>query len=317
MRSKINEFFYRFKYNNGQYLPLRKPVDVSLELSSHCDMRCGYCYHADQDNLPFEKGTMKLETALRIISFSAFSGVNSLKFNWKGESTLNKNYGKIVSFAREFKTGSTFIELLANTNFNFKPSLSVFEGLSSLTKVKISYDSFDAKTFEAQRIKGNHARVTENIDTFYKHPLRLLNKTEMVIQAVRTDLNADEDLEGKINDRWPGVSYSIRDMVQGRNNDTTEGFKTIDPKKRKPCKQAFVRLIFNTKGDALMCCPDIAEKLNLGNIWDFESIEDIFNSPMAKEVRRQLIDKTAFLSDPCKNCSSYESYQGHKQQWGS
>lgn len=317
MRSKLNHFLYRFKYNYGLYLPLQKPVDVSLELSSFCDMRCGYCYHANQDNLPFQRGHMDIQTAKRIIKLSANAGVHSLKFNWKGESSLNKHYAEITEYARKLRKGSTFIELLANSNFNFKPSDEIYYGLSNLTKVKISYDSFDKETFEAQRINGDHDKVTQNIDNFYNYPLRWENNTKMVIQAVRTDRNANENLEEKLSERWPDAEFSIRDMVQGRNEQTTEGFNEIDPTKRKPCYQAFVRLIFNAKGDAMMCCPDIGEKLNLGNIWNHDSIESIFQSPEAERVRASLKDGSAFDKDPCKTCSSYESYKGFKKEWGS
>jgi len=317
MASKINHFLYRFKYNYGLYLPLRRPVDVSLELSSYCDMRCGYCYHANQDSLPFMKNHMDYEVACRIIRLSAEAGVNSLKFNWKGESTLNKDYGRIIQYARALRGGSTFIELLANSNFNFIPKKHIFDGLADLTKVKISYDSFVPSVFEGQRIKGKHDRVTRNIDIFYENGERLLNKTEMVIQAVRTQANADEDLEGEIKSRWPGVSYSIRDMVHGRNEETTEGFNSVATRRRKPCLQAFVRLIFNSKGDAMMCCPDIKEELNLGNIRDFKTMKELFNTPKAKALRRSLKSKSAFKMDPCKTCSSYESYQGFPGQWGS
>jgi hypothetical protein len=36
----LNHFKYRFKYRYGKHLPLIKPVDVSLELSSFCNMSC-------------------------------------------------------------------------------------------------------------------------------------------------------------------------------------------------------------------------------------------------------------------------------------
>jgi radical SAM protein with 4Fe4S-binding SPASM domain len=66
-----------------------------------------------------------------------------------------------------------------------------------------------------------------------------------------------------------------------------------------------------------MCCPDIEEKINLGNIWDVKSLSEIFNSKKAIRIREKLKDGSAFKMDPCKNCSSYESYKGYKGQWGS
>ena len=58
---------YRAKFNYGRFLNLEKPVDVSLELSSACNLSCKYCYHNEQSTLPFKKGLMDLSLATKII----------------------------------------------------------------------------------------------------------------------------------------------------------------------------------------------------------------------------------------------------------
>jgi len=64
----VNHFIYRLKYRYGKYLPLSVPVDVSLELSSACNMACAYCYHSDKENLPFRQAFMAKETAFKIVT---------------------------------------------------------------------------------------------------------------------------------------------------------------------------------------------------------------------------------------------------------
>ena len=157
--------------------------------------------------------------------------------------------------------------------------------------------------------------ITRNIDTLYNYKQRKNN--EIVIQAVRTESNKEEDREGQIKARWPNATISIRDMVQGRNSETTEGFRSIDKQKRKPCLQAFSRLIFNHEGEAYACCPDISEQLYLGHISMVGSIGEIFNSDAAKDLRKSLKNGIGFNKNPCKNCSSYESYSGYKHGWRS
>lgn len=307
---------YRAKYRWGRSLPLSSPVDVSLELASRCNMRCDYCYHSDPKNLPFERGLMPSETAYKIIRQSAACGVNSLKFNYRGESTLHPDYAKITKFAYDLSGGSTFIDRLANSNFKFKTDRDdIFQGLSYLTKVKISYDSFIKEVFETQRAGGKHDVTTRNIDKFYNLPGRT---TTMVIQAVRTKLNRDEDIEHSVKRRWPEAEVSIRDMVAGRVDKSLDDLeiKERDISSRKPCQQAFVRLLFDIYGIATACCPDINGILRLGDIHE-DFLTDIFNSYAAKELRRQLKNKSAFTSDPCKNCSSFESYKGFRPNWDS
>lgn len=313
----INYHLYRLKYRFGKNLFLTKPVDVSLELSSQCNMACNYCYHSDQKNLPFKKGVMSKDIAFKIVKEAAELGVHSLKFNWKGESTLNPHFGEVTGYAKSLAGGSTFIDRLTNSNFKFPTSREdIFEGLCNQTKVKVSFDSFIDSVFETQRAQGNHALTLRNINKFYNYPLR--RDTKLVIQAVRTKLNKDEDLAHEIKKRWSDAGFSIRDMVAGRVEKDVSQYedKSRDTTKRQSCVQAHVRIIFNHEGKAFPCCPDIKEQLKIGDI-RYATMKEIFNSYEALMLRRGLKSKQAFLLDPCKSCSSFETYKGYKPSWDS
>jgi len=111
----------------------------------------------------------------------------------------------------------------------------------------------------------------------------------------------------------------VRDMVGGRVDSDLSDFTNAERDvhgERIPCKQAFVRLIFNWAGVAFPCCPDIKEQLALGDI-NKSSIKEIFNSKQAKFLRKRLKNGNAFDSDPCQSCSSFESYAGYEPNWGS
>ena len=313
----LNNFLYRFKYRYGQHLPLTVPVDVSLELASHCNMACSYCYHGDPRHLPFQRGMMLTETAIDIIDQAAALGVNSLKFNWKGESTLHPDFPEITRYAALRAHGGVFIDRLTNSNFKFPTENErIFEGLCNQTKVKVSFDSFDKKVFETQRAGGIWDLTYANLKKFHDHPMR--TKTQLVIQAVRTTLNADEDIAGRAAKEFPDATISIRDMVAGRVNKDVSSMehRARDLSQRQSCLQAHVRMIFNHEGRCFPCCPDIGEKLCIGDIRK-NSLYEIFNSHEAIGLRKSLKDKSAFNSDPCKNCSSFETYAGFKPTWGS
>ena len=318
--NKINYNLYRAKYRYGKELSsyglIKTPVDVSLELSSECNMACEYCYHSDQDKLPFKKGIMSLNTGMKIIKQSSEIGVNSLKFNWKGESTINPHFKELTEYAKNLSHGNVFIDRLTNSNFKFRNDRDdIFDGLCNQTKVKVSYDSFMKDVFETQRAKGDHDLTTKNIDKFYNYPKR--KDTEIVIQAVRTKLNKNEDIESLCKSRWPSATISIRDMVGGRVDKDLDKLedKKRDLSNRQSCIQAHVRIIFNWEGKAFPCCPDIEEKLCLGDI-NKESIYEIFNNQKSKILKNKLLDKTAFNQfSSCMNCSSFESYANYKPSW--
>lgn len=309
---------YRTQYLYAHKLKHNRPVDVSLELTSHCNQSCGYCYHADQKTLPFTRGFMSLTTAKLIIVEAASLKVPSIKFNYRGESTLHPNFNEITAFAKEHAEGYTFQERLTNSNFKFALDRDdIFDGLCNQTKVKVSFDSFQEGVMETQRAGSSRVRAMANITKFYNYPKR--KDTEIVIQAVRTNLNKDEDIAGKVKSYWPEASVSIRDMVAGRvQSEKADALlnKDRDDSERQTCIQAHARLIFNHEGKAQVCCPDIASKLQVGDITE-DSLFKIFNSQRAQEIRAALKNKKAFKYDPCKTCSSFESYKGYRAPWGS
>jgi radical SAM protein with 4Fe4S-binding SPASM domain len=307
---------YRFKYVNATKLNLKAPVDVSLELSSFCTNQCGYCYHGDPKNLPFVRGKMAKDLAFKIIRESAEIGVHSLKFNYRGESTMNPNFEEITAYAKSLANGSTFIDRLTNSNFNFRSVREdLFRGLLNQTKVKVSFDSFRKEIFEKQRAGSRYEETLSNMQRFHDWPGRT---TEMVVQSVRTRLNEDEDLAYEIKKRFPEATASIRDVVAGRVNKDLSSVivKDRDFENRKSCIQAHARLMINCDGKVQVCCPDIGSKLLIGDA-NKQHIRDIWNSEEALQIRASLKSKAAFNFDPCKNCSSFESFAGYKAPWNS
>lgn len=317
MLKPLNYYLYRLKYRYANHLNLNKPVDVSLELAASCQLACRYCYWDKPKELPFKPGIMKYNTAELIIADAASIGVNSIKFNYRGEATLNPDFSKILLFAKSESTKSIFIDRILNSNFMFNSDREdIFNAMNTLTKVKVSFDSFIPEVMEHQRNKSIHSKIMKNIDIFYHHKNR--KNTELVIQAVRTNLNKNEDIEKQAKDRWPDAVISIRDMVSGRVDKDLSEFenKKRDDSDRQSCLQFHNRLIFDWQGNAQGCCPDIKSKLQLGNIHE-KSIYEIFNSDKAKKIRKSLKDKSAFNLEPCKSCSSYESYKGYSHPWKS
>jgi len=218
MQNKHDEIYkkYRAEYNNSPNIIHTRPVDIALELSSLCNLRCPYCYHADENGVPFVKGMMNEVTGYKIINQAYELGVYSIKFNWRGESTLSPHFLKFIRLAYNLSQAQKgpFIDRISNTNFNFIHDRDdIFEGLSMLSKLKVSIDSMQKEVYETQRARGNFELVCKNIDKFYHE---YSDNTDIVLQAVRTNLNKDEDLEYEFKNRWPNASVSIRDCVDNR-----------------------------------------------------------------------------------------------------
>jgi len=314
----LNYVKYRLAYRNANKLDHKKPVEVALELSSACNLNCQYCYHSSPQTLPFKRGMMTLPTAKAIIAEAASLKVPAIKVNYRGEATLNPHFTEISEYIKQHATNDTFIDRVINSNFSFPEySENIFLGLKNFTKIKVSFDSFTPEVMEFQRSGSSHARVMKNISTFHDH--YMTKENTLVIQAVKTKLNKDEDIKGLVKKHWPKAKVSIRDMVTGRVKSETSDLlenKSRDKLKRQPCIQAFARLIFNHEGIAQSCCPDIGSKLQIASISDL-SMYEIWNHNNAQFLRLKLKDGSAFENDPCKSCPSFESYSGYKHPWGS
>jgi len=316
MLKKLQNYIYRYKYVNAPKLNLKKPVDISLELSSFCTNQCGYCYHADAKKLPFTRGKMDRGLAFKIIDEAAGLGVHSLKFNYRGEATMNPHFEDIANHAWRKSGGMTFIDRIVNSNFNFKYDREdIFRGLTKMTKVKVSFDSFIPKIFELQRKGSNYGKTIANMMKFHDYPGR---DNIMVVQSVRTILNKDEDLQYEIKKRFPGALVSIRDVVEGRVDRDLSALRVRkrDDSERQSCVQAHARLIVHWDGRVVPSCPSIDDSLVVGDLTK-SSILEVWNGNPVKTLRKNLLDKSAFNSNPCKGCSSYETYRGYVAPWNS
>ena len=313
----INYWLYRIRYIYGRHLNLKAPADLSLELSSSCDLACVFCYHADPKKLPFKKGLMNFDLASKCLMEGAEIGISSFKGNFRGESTLHPKFKDITALAKSLANGSTYMERITNTNMNFsKNRTNILEGLCNQTKVKASIDSLRKDVLEKQRFKSKYEIIMKNMDDLYNHPLR--KNTEIVVQAVRTQSNKDEDLETEVKKRWPEATVRVNNMVSGRVDKDLDSLevKKRDFNNRQPCVQAFSRLIVRWDGGVQSCCPSIKDEITLGNA-NTQHLGEIWNGKPANDLRAALKDRSAFKTNPCKTCPSHESFKGFKSQWGS
>ncbi len=70
--------------------------------------------------------------------------------------------------------------------------------------------------------------------------------------------------------------------------------------KKKRCFRASTNCVIDFKGNVLLCCDDFTSHYILGNIHK-ESLEMIWNSKQAREIRKKL-RKGIFENEMCRNC---------------
>ncbi len=91
------------------------------------------------------------------------------------------------------------------------------------------------------------------------------------------------------------------DSKEIKNRSEME-IKKINNKAYEPCYRTTNQLVFNWKGNAVLCCNDFYEKFNFGNAKG-DSIKEIWFNKELKEMRKTLSENGGRQKyDFCKNC---------------
>lgn len=295
---------YRMEWKKAaekNYLP-EKPLHIDIELSDTCNLRCKMCAHGlgTVKNV----GHMDEETAKRLIDEAAEIGVYSIKFNWRGEATLNPVLPKMVEYAK--KKG--ILEVAINTNGIPKISHLLLEtAKAGIDRLIFSVDGASKETYEAIRIGGDYEKLLENIFEI----IEWKNKTKKIkpfirVQMVRTKLNAHESQQ--FIEFWQNKVEDVRIsdvMDRGQGEQLSVGDQVTIGRRR--CPQPFQRLVIARDGRVSPCCADWNQEYIVGNIFE-NSLLEIWNGSKMQYMRniqnKVELDKIKI----CKNCYVKESY---------
>jgi radical SAM protein with 4Fe4S-binding SPASM domain len=300
---------YRDAWKNAETETPPVPLNVDIELTSVCNLRCPFCFTVE----PNFKGIVKTESMRFILFDYAFKaidechniGVPALKFNWRGESTLHRDFNRITRYAKDKKS---FHELLLNTNGNVPEEN--FEGLMNLTKVMFSCDSFNPTTYQKMRVKGNLEKLKNTIKFLIKR-----NHPNIWLRRVITQVNKNEDFKDdciKIFGDKVNVSEHYEfDRISNQKPLSDE--ERICLVNRRYCGYPSKRLVIACTGKIFPCCIDYNGEMRLGNISE-NSIKEIWNGETLHRLRDSL-KSNIFYSEACKNCHSWMGYDSFKRNF--
>jgi len=295
---------YRREWNkaaNENYFP-DHPLHIDIELSDACNLKCEMCAHGM--GTVKEVGFMKQDLAYKLVDEAASIGVYSLKFNWRGESTLNTFLPKIIQYAKE----KDILEVSINTNgLPRVKNMLIQIAESDIDRIIFSVDGFSSETFESIRVGGNYENLMHNILQVIEWKKK--NKTKkpfLRVQMVRNKKNYQEVSDyiefwqdkvddvriSDVMDRGQGGGMSVGDQV-------TVG--------RRRCPQPFQRLVVGRDGRVSPCCADWNQEYIVGDISN-ESLADIWKNDKVATMRQIQNDIQLDKIDICKNCYVKESF---------
>jgi radical SAM protein with 4Fe4S-binding SPASM domain len=258
--------FYLYRYRFNTYPDRFKvgsfPLDVIAESSNVCNLRCSMCFQVDKD-LPIAKTTkvpfMSMELFKKIVDECADNGLPALKLSWRGEPMLNKNFPKMLRYAKS----KGILEVTSLTNATLMDEAMCREIVAGeLDQLVISIDGFTKETYEKIRVGADYDLVVNNLRTLLRVRGRSW-KPFIRLQYTQSAVNRHETQD--FCNLWGGqvdeitISY-CQDFGSPQKNDAG----TV-PMHDFCCKQPFQRLAIMADGTVCVCATDVMGTLAIGN----------------------------------------------------
>ena len=301
-------FNYRKEWSERLYRndPGDFPLHVDIESTNRCNLRCSMC-QIDFDNM--KQGNIDPDLFKKIIKECGENKLSSLKLNYRGEPTMNKNLPQFVKMAKD----EGIIEVQINTNgllINEKFAESLID--AGLDRIKFSVDGATPEIYE--KIRGaSYAKLIKNIENF----IRIRNEKGLIRPIVHVQMVYMQDNKAEAvkfynfwKDKVNRIGFSRYRSPERKINDSRRALES--PDYPVPCSQLWQRLLVTYNGDILMCCGDHLALNILGNA-SRTTLKEVWNSDTLRNYRKLHLDNESNLIKACSICevnkTDYESSQ--------
>lgn len=262
------------------------PLNVDIEVSSKCQIKCDHCFRQYMDI--GENDFMPLDMYKEVVSDCGKHGLFTLKFSMRGEPLLHPDIVEMVRFAKE----SGVKEVWINTNGGMLNE-KLAEGLvlAGTDWITMSFDGLGDK-YEAIRTPLKYEESLAKLKLLRKmrdkHNAGTLLNVQTIWSAIKD--NPDE---------YVNLMKSIVDRV-AYNPDMNFKEIILVPQENFVCPRLWQRICITSKGNYLKCPSDFTMKEILGNVADY-TVKEAWD--ILQEEQRQLhLNNRRLESEVCSKC---------------
>jgi len=301
------------KYCENQHAP------VSIEITNICSARCSFCWYGKGGDWR-KPGYIPDDVLDRFITLLREHADNNEVVNLStahGDVLTNKNLPDIIRKITAI-SGVTGVPFFTNGIL-----LHRFD-IDELLNLKIHHANFSTalgSEEQYQRLYGkdSYKRTFNNIVNFLKKnnkkgnkkiPARVLLRVDKPFSKIieSDDYKIIEDLIGRHRisflEEWDDYNGLIRDEDLPRGHF----FKKVKPISSIPCYALYRKLEVLKDGDVSCCICRLSKELIVGNIFEADSMIDIWNGVPLKQLRSNWL--SGEFPKICSTCTHYQPVTG-------
>ena len=265
------------------------PFTIQIEPTEGCNLGCSFCGLRGMR----EKGTkpwyfMTLETAEIIAKkIREANWKSKIVFAMHGEPTLNPNLLKIIKIFRRELPNTLFYIISNGYGIVRNEDYSIKEYISLLFDSGINHILLDNYSDNGDWNKIVSA-VQDEIPILYLGE----DKTPMFPTDNKRNIIV-----------LPSIVTTKISFVRNLKNHCGAAFPLDDSFNKKKCAVPFRELSFRYDGNVALCCDDFRGEFSIGNIKDYDRIDDLWNNERFQAARIMLYNGERSFR-PCKGCSN-------------
>jgi radical SAM protein with 4Fe4S-binding SPASM domain len=285
------------------------PVTVSVEPTSHCNLKCPECY-SGSGLMTRKRGFMEVSLFDRIITeLGPYLFEMSLYF--QGEPMLHSHFFSFLAKSSEINT-----TVATNGHFLSEENAEKL-ALSGLNNLIVSLDGMDQSSYSAYRINGEAELVIQGIRNMSEALKRTRSSMKLVIQFLVNKQNEHQIHRIKHFAKEINASLRLKSM-QIINNENYEKWLPLQNKFRRyeltgekyvlknklpdRCARMWFNPVITWDGKVLPCCFDKNADHIMGDLYE-DSFSEIWNGPKYKIFRKRIFTARS-QTEICRNCTS-------------
>lgn len=294
-------------------LILGKPMHISVEPTTACNLRCPEC-PSGLRSFHRPTGNIQAPVFTRIID-EMHRDLMTLILYFQGEPMIHPGFFEMVKYA---KLNNIYTITSTNGHFLNKKSIQALID-SGLDRLIISIDGTTQDTYEQYRKEGNLAQVLEGTKLLVaakkqqkaKYPHIIIqflvvkpNEHQIPeIQKIASELGVDELRlkTAQVYDYEHGNAFIPDQEEYSRYVQKKDGTWKLKSSAENHCWRMWQGCVFTWDGKVVPCCFDKDASHVMGNITQ-QPFNTIWQSPSYQQFRQHLFHGRSQI-DICTNCS--------------